>query len=196
MSKLLRDIEKFHSTLTNILSEEFTISMSQILKQINEISIELTQIEVSLKELDVPKRIAESTLKVYTQTQNQINELDLFQHKRRQGNRRDNLRRHNNRSRNCKGSPNAKWPVPPNKNNGKYSPVFLFAKRGIEEPSHKRSVDRVRQTAAGSCFRGWQKQPTCVSNSWANFPPPWSGIVPLELLSSCGTFCMARRGIE
>ena len=108
MSKLLRDIEKFHSTLTNILSEEFTISMSQILKQINEISIELTQIEVSLKELDVPKRIAESTLKVYAQTQNQINELDLFQHKRRQGNRRDNLRRHNNRSRNCKGSSNAK----------------------------------------------------------------------------------------
>ncbi len=74
--KLLRDIEKFHSTLTNILSEEFTISMSQILKQINEISIELTQIEVSLKELDVPKRIAESTLKAYAQTQNQINELE------------------------------------------------------------------------------------------------------------------------
>lgn len=50
--------------------------MSQILKQINEISIELTQIEVSLKELDVPKRIADSTLKAYAQAQNQINELN------------------------------------------------------------------------------------------------------------------------
>ena len=27
---------------------------------------------------------------------------------------------------------------PPNKNTWKYSPVFLFAKRGIEEPRHKR----------------------------------------------------------
>ena len=44
--------------------------------------------------------------------------------------------------------------APPNKNTGKYSSVFLFAKRGIEEPSHKRSVDRVRQSAVGSCFRG------------------------------------------
>lgn len=74
--KLLGDIENFHSKLTDILSEEFTISMSQILKQINEISIELTQIEVSLKELDVPKRIADSTLKAYAQAQNQINELN------------------------------------------------------------------------------------------------------------------------
>lgn len=73
--KLLSDIENFHSKITDILSEEFTISMSQILKQINEISIELTQIEVSLKELDVPKRIADSTLKAYAQAQNQINEL-------------------------------------------------------------------------------------------------------------------------
>ncbi len=73
--KLLSDIENFHSKLTDILSEEFAISMSQILKQINEISIELTQIEVALKELDVPKRIADSTLKAYAQTQNQINEL-------------------------------------------------------------------------------------------------------------------------
>lgn len=73
--KLLSDIENFHSKLTDILSVEFTISMSQILKQINEISIELTQIETSLKELDVPKRIADSTLKAYAQTQNQINEL-------------------------------------------------------------------------------------------------------------------------
>lgn len=74
--KLLSDIENFHSKITDILSEEFTISMSQILKQINEISIELTQIEVSLKELDVPKRIADSTLKAYAQAQNQINELN------------------------------------------------------------------------------------------------------------------------
>ena len=74
--KLLSDIENFHSKLIDILSEEFTISMSQILKQINEISIELTQIEVSLKELDVPKRIADSTLKAYAQAQNQINELN------------------------------------------------------------------------------------------------------------------------
>ena len=73
--KLLSNIENFHSKITDILSEEFTISMSQILKQINEISIELTQIEVSLKELDVPKRIADSTLKAYAQAQNQINEL-------------------------------------------------------------------------------------------------------------------------
>lgn len=74
--KLLSDIENFHSKITDILSEEFTISMSQILKQINEISIELTQIEVSLKELDIPKRIADSTLKAYAQAQNQINELN------------------------------------------------------------------------------------------------------------------------
>lgn len=74
--KLLSDIENFHSKLIDIPSEEFTISMSQILKQINEISIELTQIEVSLKELDVPKRIADSTLKAYAQAQNQINELN------------------------------------------------------------------------------------------------------------------------
>lgn len=74
--KLLSDIENFHSKLIDIPSEEFTISMSQILKQINEISIELTQIEVSLKELDIPKRIADSTLKAYAQAQNQINELN------------------------------------------------------------------------------------------------------------------------
>ena len=73
--KLLKDIENFHSELTNILSDEFKNSMSELLKMINEISMELTQIEVLLKKLEVPKRIADSTLKAYAETQGQINEL-------------------------------------------------------------------------------------------------------------------------
>ncbi|UKI15153.1 MAG: hypothetical protein L6V85_04210 [Clostridiales bacterium] len=37
--------------------------------------MELTQIEALLKKLEVPKRIADSTLKAYAETQGQINEL-------------------------------------------------------------------------------------------------------------------------
>lgn len=73
--KLLSDIESFHSKLTTILSDEFKNSMSEILKIINEISIEITRLDLLLKELEVPKRIADSTLKSYAQTQSQINEL-------------------------------------------------------------------------------------------------------------------------
>lgn len=85
--KLLSDIESFHSKLTTILSDEFKSSMSKILKLINEISIELTNLDSLLKELDVPKRIADNTLKAYAQTQNQINELkrqnDLYVEKKK-----------------------------------------------------------------------------------------------------------------
>ena len=85
--KLLSDIESFHSKLTTILSDEFKSSMSEILKLINEISIELTNLDSLLKELDVPKRIADNTLKAYAQTQNQINELkrqnDLYVEKKK-----------------------------------------------------------------------------------------------------------------
>lgn len=85
--KLLSDIESFHSKLTTILSDEFKSSMSEILKLINEISIELTSLDSLLKELDVPKRIADNTLKAYAQTQNQINELkrqnDLYVEKKK-----------------------------------------------------------------------------------------------------------------
>lgn len=84
--KLLSDIESFHSKLTTILSDEFKNSMSEILNMINEISVEITNIELLLKELEVPKRIADSTLKAYAQTQSQINELkrqnDLYVAKR------------------------------------------------------------------------------------------------------------------
>ena len=73
--KLLSDIETFHSELTTILSDEFKNSMSELLKMINAISLELTQTEILLKELDVPKRIADSTLKAYAQAQGKINEL-------------------------------------------------------------------------------------------------------------------------
>lgn len=74
--KLLSDIEGFHSKLTAILSEEFRSSMSELLKAINDISLELTRLDVLLKELEVPKRIADSTLKAYAKTQSQINELN------------------------------------------------------------------------------------------------------------------------
>lgn len=84
--KLLSDIESFHSKLTTILSDEFKSSMSEILNMINEISVELTYLDLLLKDLEVPKRIADSTLKAYAQTQNQINELkrqnDLYVAKR------------------------------------------------------------------------------------------------------------------
>lgn len=73
--KLLSDIENFHSKLTTILSNEFKSSMSEILNMINEISVELTHLDLLLKELEVPKRIADSTLKAYAQTQSQMNEL-------------------------------------------------------------------------------------------------------------------------
>ncbi len=84
--ELLSNIENFHSKLTTILSDEFRQSMHEILTEINGISEELNRLDILLKELDVPKRIAENTLKTYAQKQNRINELNkqnkLYEEKR------------------------------------------------------------------------------------------------------------------
>ncbi len=73
---LLNNIENFHSKLTDILQEEFSDAMSNTLKEINDLSQEMTQIENSMQELDIPLHISEKTLKSYAQIQNQINELE------------------------------------------------------------------------------------------------------------------------
>ena len=73
--ELLENIEKFHSKITEILNSEFKQSMTESLSLINQINSQLEEIESQLKDLELPKRISENTLKAYAQTQSQINEL-------------------------------------------------------------------------------------------------------------------------
>lgn len=74
--KLISDIENFHSKISNILTSEFKKSMGDILDKINNISVEISNIECALNEMDLPKRIARQTLDAYAQKQNAIEEIN------------------------------------------------------------------------------------------------------------------------
>lgn len=73
--KLLSDIENFHQKLTDILQEEFKQAISQTLKKIDDISIQMAEVENELNSLEIPLQVSEKTLKAYAQIQNEINKL-------------------------------------------------------------------------------------------------------------------------
>lgn len=71
----ISEIEHFHAKLNDILNDEFKSSMREILKEINDISGEISKLEMLIKEFDLPKHISGATLKSYAKTQNRIDEL-------------------------------------------------------------------------------------------------------------------------
>ena len=71
----LEEIENFHKQLASILNNEFNYAMSEILKQINNISEELVIVENEMKDINLPQRISENTLKTYSNINNEIKQI-------------------------------------------------------------------------------------------------------------------------
>ena len=73
--KLITDIEKFHSEITNILSEEFQTEMSKILRHINELAIEISKIENAMEEINLPIKISKNVLDNYSRVNKEYQTL-------------------------------------------------------------------------------------------------------------------------
>ena len=71
----IKEVESFHSSLIEILEEEFASEMSSILAHINEISISIDNVETFMNEINLPQKISEHTLKTYASISKQIDAI-------------------------------------------------------------------------------------------------------------------------
>lgn len=72
----LRKIEQFHYELNVILTEEFKMSMHEILCEINDITAKLQELQVQMEQYDLPKRISDETISECVRIQGLITKLE------------------------------------------------------------------------------------------------------------------------